>query len=63
VYVGDRKIAGLSSLRTQKSYLKRLVKHSGAARIRSITYSQVDEYRLSLLAKGLAVAGANRAGA
>ena len=63
VYVGDRKVAGLRSLRTQKSYLKRLVEHSGAASIRSIAYGQVDEYRLSLLAEGLAVAGANRAGA
>src|SRR5262245_33376598 len=43
VYVGDRKVCGLRSLKTQKSYLKRLVEHFGAARIRSITCSQVDE--------------------
>src|SRR5262245_47261529 len=49
-YVGDRKIRGVRSLRTPKAYLKRLVQHFGAARIRSITYSQVDQYRLSLLA-------------
>jgi integrase len=59
-YVGDRKIRGLRSLRTPKAYLQRLVEHFGGARIRSITYNQVDEYRLSLLAEKLAIASANR---
>ena len=59
-YVGDRKVAGLRSLKTPKAYLKRLVEHFGCARIRSITYSQVDEYRLSLLAEKLTIASTNR---
>jgi len=59
-YIGDRKIRGLRSLRTPKAYLKRLVEHFGGARIRSITHSQVDEYRLSLLTEKLAIASANR---
>jgi integrase len=59
-YVGDRKIRGLRSLRTPKAYLKRLVEHFGAARIRSITHGQVDQYRLSILAEKLTIASANR---
>jgi len=59
-YIGDRKIRGLRSLRTPKACLKRLVEHFGGARIRSITHSQIDEYRLSLLAEKLAIASANR---
>jgi len=58
--VGDRKVSGLRSLRTPKAYLKRLVEHFGAARIRSITYSRVDQYRLSLLAEKLTIASTNR---
>src|SRR5215475_13577668 len=59
-YSGDRKVAGLRSLKTPKAYLKRLVEHFGNARIRSITYSQINQYRLSLLAGGLKIASANR---
>lgn len=59
-YFGDIKIRGLRSLRTPKAYLQRLVEHFGAARIRSITYSQVDEFRLSLLAQKLSIASTNR---
>src|SRR5262249_25915763 len=59
-YVGDRKDSGLRSLRTPKAYLKRLVEHFGVARIRSITYNQIDEYRLSLLAEKLSIASTNR---
>jgi integrase len=60
VYVGDIKVTGLRSLRTPKAYLKRLVEHFGNARIRSITYNQIDQYRLSLLAEGLTIASVNR---
>jgi integrase len=59
-YVGDVKIRGLRSLRTPKAYLKRLVEHFGAARIRAITYNDIDQFRLSLLAGGLKIASANR---
>ncbi|SRR6266498_1641632 len=61
-YVGDppRKVAGLRSLRTPKAYLKRLVEHFGSARIRSITYSQIDAYRLKRLSEGLSIAATNR---
>lgn len=59
-YVVDTKIAGLRSLRTSKAYLKRLVDHFGNARIRSITYSQVDEYRLKRLKEDVKIASVNR---
>jgi hypothetical protein len=58
-YVGDTKIAGLRSLRTPKAYLKRLVEHFGNARIRSITYSQVDEYRLKRLKEDVKIASSS----
>ena len=58
-YVGDTEIAGLRSLRTPKSYLKRLVEHFRNARILSITYSQVDEYGLKRLKEGGTIASAN----
>lgn len=58
--MGDTKIAGLRSLRTPKGYLKRLVDHFGNARIRSITYSQVDEYMLKRLKEGVKIASVNR---
>jgi len=60
VYVGDRKVAGLRSLRTPKAFLRRLVAYFGNARIRSITYSQVDAYRLKRLSDGLAIGSVNR---
>jgi len=59
-YVGDRIVSGLRSLRIPKPYLQRLVEHFGPARIRSITYSQVDEFRYSLLAQKLSIAPTNR---
>ena len=59
-YVGDKKVAGLRSLKAPKIYLKRLVEHFGAARIRSITYSAVDAYRLKRLSEGLTIASVNR---
>ena len=59
-YVGDQKIRGVRSLRTPKGYLRRMVEHFGGAKIRSITYSQVDEYRLRLLAGKLSIASTNR---
>lgn len=59
-YVNNRKVAGLRSLRGPKAYIKRLAEQFGNTRIRSITYSQVDEYRLSLLAEGLSITSVNR---
>jgi site-specific recombinase XerD len=43
-----------------EAHLRRLVERFDSIRIRSITYSQVDQYLLSLLAKGLTIASANR---
>jgi hypothetical protein len=60
VYAGDRKVAGLRSLRTPKANLKRLVEHFGAARLRSITHNQIDQFQLGLLAGGLKIATVNR---
>lgn len=59
-YVNDRKVAGLRSLSGPKSYLKRLIEHFGNALIRSITYGQVDQYRLNLLAEGFSITSVNR---
>jgi integrase len=59
-YVGDRKIAGLRSVRSPKISIKRLIKHFGAARICSITHSQIDEYRLKRLSEKLKIASVNR---
>src|SRR5262245_17993730 len=61
-YVGDppRKVAGLRSFETPKLQLRQLVEHFGAARIRAITHSQVDEYRLKRLSEKLKIASVNR---
>jgi integrase len=59
-YVGDRKIAGLRSFETPKLQLRLLVAHFGAAKIRAITYSHVDEYRLKRLSEKLKIASVNR---
>jgi hypothetical protein len=59
-YVGDRKIAGLRSVKSPKTCLKRLLNHFGNARVRSITHSQVDAYRLNRLDDGLTIASINR---
>jgi len=59
-YVGDRKIAGLRSVKSPKTYLKRLLNHFGNARVRSITHSQADAYRLKRLDDGLTIASVNR---
>jgi integrase len=59
-YVGDRKVAGLRSFETPKRQLRQLVAHFGNARIRSITHSQVDDYRLKRLSEKLKISSANR---
>jgi len=59
-YVGDRKVAGLRSFETPKLQLRLLIEHFGNARIRSITHSQVDEYRLKRLSEKLKISSANR---
>jgi integrase len=59
-YVGDRKVAGLRSFEIPKLQLRQLVEHFGNARIRSITHSQVDEYRLKRLSEKLKISSANR---
>jgi len=59
-YVGDRKVAGLRSLEAPKHWLKRLVAHFGKRRIRSITHSEIESYKLKILREGKAIATANR---
>jgi integrase len=60
VYVGDRKVAGLRSFETPKLQLRLLIEHFGNARVRNITYGQVDEYRLKRLSEKLKIASVNR---
>src|SRR5262249_34960933 len=59
-YVGDRKVSGLRSVKSPKTFLKRLLEHFGKAKLQSITHSQVDSYRLKRLDEGLTIASVNR---
>ena len=45
IYKGDTKIAGLRSYKEQQTYLKTLVEHFGASRVRFITHSDVEQYK------------------
>lgn len=45
VYKGETRIAGLRSWRTQRLFLRALVAHFGAKRVRSITHSDVERYK------------------
>lgn len=59
-YVGDRKVAGRRSLQAPLHWLQLLVEHFGRARLRSITHSAVDAYRLKRLSEGLEISSTNR---
>lgn len=45
-YVGDRKVAGLRSWRTPRGFLRTLVEHFGAMRIKEIVHSDVLSFKL-----------------
>ena len=45
-YKGDRKIAGRRSYKTPKGYLKTLVQHFGAKRIKSISHADIEKFGL-----------------
>jgi integrase len=59
-YVGDRKIAGMRSFSDATRRANQLSSHFGNVKIRSITYSMVDQYRLKRLNEGLSIASVNR---
>jgi hypothetical protein len=44
VYVGDRKVAGLRSWKTPRAFLRTLVDHFGARRIKDITKSDIEDF-------------------
>ncbi|HEX8177796.1 MAG TPA: site-specific integrase [Pyrinomonadaceae bacterium] len=48
-YVGERKVAGLRSWKTPKTFLRTLVEHFGACRIRDITKSDIEDFKLKRL--------------
>lgn len=45
VYKGETRISGLRSWRTQRLFLRALVAHFGARRVRSITHADVETYK------------------
>jgi integrase len=59
-YVGERKVAGRRSLKSPLYWIQLLVEHFGNAKLRFITYSAVDGYRLKRLNEGLSIASVNR---
>jgi integrase len=65
-YQGDRKVRGLRSHRTPSIYLKILTAYFGNRRIKSITHSDIEEFKHSRLSKPLSngkertIAGVNR---
>jgi integrase len=59
-YVGDRKVAGRRSLQAPLHWFQLLVEYFGSARLRSITHSAVDGYRLKRLSDGLEISSVNR---
>ena len=48
-YVGDRKVAGLKSYKTPQMILESLASHFGHKRIKSITHSDIEQYKLMRL--------------
>jgi len=48
-YVGERKIAGLRNHKTPLGFLSALTDYFGSRRIKSITYSDIEEYKLMRL--------------
>jgi len=59
-YVNDRKVAGRRSLESPLRWIRLLADHFGNARLRFITHSQIDAYRLQRLKAGLSIASTNR---
>jgi integrase len=59
-YVGDRKVAGRRSLESPLRWIQLLIDHFGNARLRFITHSAIDAYRLQRLQAGLSIASTNR---
>ncbi|MFN7947025.1 MAG: site-specific integrase [Blastocatellia bacterium] len=45
IYQGERKVMGLRSVKAPKIFLRTLVEHFGASRIKEITHSSVEKYR------------------
>jgi integrase len=54
-YVGDRKVAGLRSLDTPKRSLQTLIAHFGDRRLRSITYEDIQQFKLERLSTPITI--------
>lgn len=48
-YVGEKKVAGLRSLSSQRSYLKALLAHFGNRRLKAITHGDLEAFKLARL--------------
>lgn len=48
-YVNGRKVAGLRSWKTPRAFLRTLVEHFGARRIKEITKSNIEDFKLKRL--------------
>jgi integrase len=48
-YVGERKVAGLRNYKTPQGFLIPLTKYFGSKRIKAITFSHIEEYKLMRL--------------
>jgi integrase len=59
-YVGERKVAGRRSLKAPLRWVRVLIEFFGNARLKSITHSAVDLYRLKRLDENLSIASVNR---
>jgi len=59
VYKGEAKVSGLRSHQSMKVFLKALVEHFGAKRIKSITHSDLENFKLERL-KTTTVRGSER---
>ena len=59
VYKGEAKVSGLRSHQSMKVFLKALVEHFGAKRIKSITHSDLEKFKLDRL-KTTTVRGSER---
>lgn len=59
-YVGDRKVAGRHSLKSPLRWIELLIARFGKAKLKSLTHSQIDSYRLDRLEEGLSIASVNR---
>lgn len=56
-YKGDRKISGRRSYKAPQGYLKTLVQHFGAKRVKSISHADIEKFRLERLKTPILIKG------